>query len=96
AEHDTVDAMVMAVGLTGGVITSAGIVLASVFAVLGVLPLITLTQVGLIVGLGILLDTFLVRTVVVPAVFALVGDKIWWPAPIARRHSKEPLVSDPR
>lgn len=79
AEHGTVDGMVMAVGLTGGVITSAGIVLASVFAVLGVLPLITLTQVGLIVGLGILLDTFLVRTVVVPAVFALAGDRIWWP-----------------
>ncbi|MBB3088628.1 MMPL family transporter [Nocardioides albus] len=88
AEHNTVDAMVMAVGLTGGVITSAGIVLASVFAVLGVLPLITLTQVGLIVGLGILLDTFLVRTVVVPAVFALVGDRIWWPAAIARRRQE--------
>ena len=83
AEHGTVDAMVLAVGLTGGVITSAGIVLASVFAVLGVLPLITLTQVGLIVGLGILLDTFLVRTVVVPAVFALAGDRIWWPAAIS-------------
>lgn len=88
AEHSTVDAMVMAVGLTGGVITSAGIVLASVFAVLGVLPLITLTQVGLIVGLGILLDTFLVRTVVVPAVFALVGDRIWWPAAISRRKAE--------
>ncbi|MEU0313555.1 MMPL family transporter [Nocardioides sp. NPDC006273] len=88
AERSTVDAMVMAVGLTGGVITSAGIVLASVFAVLGVLPLITLTQVGLIVGLGILLDTFLVRTVVVPAVFALVGDRIWWPAAISRRKSE--------
>ena len=87
AEHGTVEAMVLAVGLTGGVITSAGIVLASVFAVLGVLPLITLTQVGLIVGLGILLDTFLVRTVVVPAVFALAGDKIWWPAAIAREHA---------
>lgn len=87
AEHGTVEAMVLAVGLTGGVITSAGIVLAAVFAVLGVLPLITLTQVGLIVGLGILLDTFLVRTVVVPAVFALCGDKIWWPARIARRDS---------
>ncbi|MBC7276178.1 MMPL family transporter [Nocardioides sp.] len=88
AEHSTVDAMVMAVGLTGGVITSAGIVLAAVFAVLGVLPLITLTQVGLIVGLGILLDTFLVRTVVVPAVFALVGERIWWSAAISRRKAE--------
>ena len=84
AEHGTVGGMVQAVGLTGGVITSAGIVLAAVFAVLGVLPLITLTQVGLIVGLGILLDTFLVRTVVVPAVFALAGDKIWWPSSVTR------------
>ncbi|HPU14231.1 MAG TPA: MMPL family transporter [Aeromicrobium sp.] len=83
AELGTVRAMVQAVGLTGGVITSAGIVLASVFAVLGVLPLITLTQVGLIVSLGILLDTFLVRTLVVPAVFALIGDKIWWPARVS-------------
>ncbi len=80
ATHGTVEGMVRSVGVTGGVITSAGIVLAAVFAVLGVLPLITLTQVGVIVGLGILLDTFLVRTVVVPAVFALVGDRIWWPA----------------
>src|SRR5699024_12579662 len=84
-----VDAVVVAVGLTGGVITSAGIVLAAVFAVLGVLPLITLTQVGLIVGLGILLDTFLVRTVVVPAVFALVGERIWWPAEIGSASCRE-------
>lgn len=72
--------IVNAVGLTGGVITSAGIVLASVFAVLGVLPLITLTQIGIIVGLGILLDTFLVRSIVVPAVFCLAGDRIWLPS----------------
>src|SRR5699024_4726062 len=78
-EHGTVGGTVRAVGLTGGVITSAGIVLAAVFAVLGVLPLITLTQIGIIVGLGILLDTFLVRTVVVPAVFCLIGQKMWWP-----------------
>lgn len=68
-----------AVAVTGGVITSAGIVLAAVFVVLGVLPLITLTQLGIIVGLGILLDTFVVRTLVVPALFAIVGPKVWWP-----------------
>ncbi|WP_374928247.1 MMPL family transporter [Kytococcus sedentarius] len=79
-ERTTASAMVRAVAATGGVITSAGIVLAAVFVVLGVLPLITLTQVGIVVGLGILVDTFLVRTVVVPAVFDLVGDKVWWPA----------------
>ncbi|WP_462418808.1 MMPL family transporter [Kytococcus sp. Marseille-QA3725] len=77
---DTASAMVRAVAATGGVITSAGIVLAAVFVVLGVLPIITLTQVGIVVGLGILVDTFLVRTVVVPAVFDLVGDRVWWPA----------------
>lgn len=78
--HGTVDGMVRAVSATGAVITSAGIVLAAVFCVLGVLPLITLTQLGIIVGIGIVLDTFLVRTVVIPALFALVGPKVWWPS----------------
>ncbi len=77
--HGTRDGMVRAVSATGGVITSAGIVLASVFCVLGVLPLIVLTQLGIIVGLGILLDTFVVRTLVIPALFAMIGDAIWWP-----------------
>jgi RND superfamily putative drug exporter len=45
-----------------------------------VLPLIVLTQVGIIVGLGILLDTFVVRTVIIPALFTLIGPRIWWPA----------------
>ncbi|MEU0494555.1 MMPL family transporter [Mycobacterium sp. NPDC006124] len=79
-EHGTREGVVRAVSATGGVITSAGIVLAAVFAVLGVLPLIVLTQIGIIVGLGILLDTFLVRTVMIPALFTLVGPRIWWPA----------------
>lgn len=77
--HGTRVAIVRAVGATGGVITSAGIVLAAVFCVLGVLPLITLTQLGIIVGLGILLDAFVVRTLVIPALFTLVGPGIWWP-----------------
>ncbi len=77
--HGTRSAIVRAVGATGGVITSAGIVLAAVFCVLGVLPLITLTQLGIIVGLGILLDTFVVRTLVIPALFTLIGPGIWWP-----------------
>lgn len=78
-DHGTRDGMIRAVSATGGVITSAGIVLAAVFCVLGVLPLIVLTQLGIIVGLGILLDTFVVRTLVIPALFALIGDRIWWP-----------------
>ncbi|MDZ4269565.1 MAG: MMPL family transporter, partial [Mycobacterium sp.] len=79
-EHGTRDGIVRAVSATGVVITSAGIVLAAVFCVLGVLPLIVLTQVGIIVGLGILLDTFVVRTVIIPALFTLIGPRIWWPA----------------
>jgi RND superfamily putative drug exporter len=79
-EHGTRDGIVRAVSATGAVITSAGIVLAAVFCVLGVLPLIVLTQIGIIVGLGILLDTFLVRTVIIPALFTLIGPRIWWPA----------------
>ena len=65
--------------VTGGVITSAGIVLAATFAVLGVLPLIALYQIGIIVCIGVLLDTLLVRTVVVPALAFMTGDKFWWP-----------------
>ncbi|MEW2006301.1 MMPL family transporter [Microbacterium sp. NPDC079208] len=79
ALRGTRDGMVEAVAHTGGVITSAGIVLAAVFAGLGVLPLVTLGQLGLIVGVGVIVDTLVVRTVIVPALFALVGDRIWWP-----------------
>ena len=71
--------MVTALGATGGVITSAGVLLAAVFAVLGVLPLITLTQIGVIVCVGVLLDTLLVRTVVVPSLTFLVGERMWLP-----------------
>ncbi|MFF4819182.1 MMPL family transporter [Kitasatospora sp. NPDC001309] len=79
AGHDTRRAVLRALASTGGVITSAGILLAAVFAVLGVLPLITLTQIGVIVGIGVLLDTLLVRTVLVPALVLLTGRHFWWP-----------------
>ncbi|MFY0409039.1 MMPL family transporter [Solicola sp. PLA-1-18] len=75
----TREAIATALAVTGGVITSAGILLAAVFTVLGVLPLITLTQIGIIVGFGVLLDTLLVRTVLVPAAVAVLGDRFWWP-----------------
>jgi RND superfamily putative drug exporter len=71
--------MIKALGATGGVITSAGVLLAAVFAVLGVLPLLALFQIGIIVGIGVLIDTLLVRTVVVPAAAFIAGDKFWWP-----------------
>ena len=75
----TTEGMIRALAATGGVITSAGILLAAVFAVLGVLPLITLTQVGVIVCVGVLIDTLLVRTVIVPAMAFIAKDRFWWP-----------------
>jgi RND superfamily putative drug exporter len=89
ARHGARDGMVRAVSATGGVITSAGIVLAAVFCVLGVLPLIVMAQLGIIVGLGILLDTFVVRTLVIPALFALIGPDIWWPTDPANANTAE-------
>jgi putative drug exporter of the RND superfamily len=80
AVRGTREGMTHALAVTGAVITSAGILLAAVFAVLGVLPIITLTQIGVIVGVGVLLDTLLVRTVLVPALATLLGDRFWWPA----------------
>ncbi|MFF2083296.1 MMPL family transporter [Nocardia sp. NPDC058176] len=87
--YGTTRGMVRAVASTGAVITSAGVVLAAVFCVLGVLPLITLTQLGIVVGIGILLDTFVVRTLVVPALFALLGDRVWWPTVPARTEAAQ-------
>ena len=80
--HGTRQGMIRALSSTGGVITSAGVLLAAVFAVLGVLPLITLTQIGIIVCIGVLLDTLLVRTVIVPALAFIAGDKFWWPSKV--------------
>lgn len=77
--HGGRQGMIEAVSHTGGVITSAGIVLAGVFAALGMLPLMVLGQLGLIVGVGVLVDTIVVRTIIVPAIFGLIGDGIWWP-----------------
>ncbi|MBS3182413.1 MMPL family transporter [Leucobacter manosquensis] len=90
----TREGMVEAVAHTGGVITSAGIVLAAVFAALGVLPLVTLGQLGLIVGVGVLVDTLVVRTVIVPAIFSLLGDRIWWPGKFVARQGE--LTHEPR
>ncbi|MFF4652233.1 MMPL family transporter [Streptomyces sp. NPDC001380] len=97
AGHGTRAAVLRALASTGGVITSAGILLAAVFAVLGVLPLITLTQIGVIVGVGVLLDTLLVRTVLVPALVLLTGRRFWWPGrpeEAARRPSDGPAAPD--
>jgi len=79
AEQGTRRGVLTSLAATGGVITSAGILLAAVFAVLGVLPMVTLTELGVIVGVGVLLDTLLVRTLLVPAVAMLLGERFWWP-----------------
>jgi RND superfamily putative drug exporter len=73
-----------ALTVTGGVITSAGVVLAATFAVLGVLPLVFLAQLGFAVAFGVLLDTILVRSILVPALTIGIGKKIWWPSKLAK------------
>jgi RND superfamily putative drug exporter len=72
--------MTKALTVTGGVITSAGIVLAATFAVLGVLPLVFLAQLGFAVAFGVLLDTMIVRSILVPALVHEIGPKVWWPS----------------
>jgi RND superfamily putative drug exporter len=70
--------------VTGGVITSAGIVLAATFAVLGVLPLVFLAELGFAVAFGVLLDTLIVRTILVPALVHDIGGKVWWPSKLQK------------
>ncbi len=82
-EHGTRIGMLRALTATGGVITSAGILLAAVFAVLGVLPLVVLAQLGAIIFLGVLLDTLVVRTVLVPALALTLGETFWWPRKVS-------------
>jgi RND superfamily putative drug exporter len=86
-KHGTKEGMLRAVGATGPVITSAGIILAGTFSVLMTLPVTFTFDLGFIVALGILLDTFVVRTIMVPAAVELIGDKIWWPSsPTGKTH----------
>jgi RND superfamily putative drug exporter len=85
--------IVRAVAVTGGVITSAGFVLAATFAVLATLPLTAFVQIGFAVAFGVLLDTMLVRSVLVPALCYDIGPAIWWPSRLARREPSEPAAS---
>ena len=71
--------------VTGSVITSAGIVLAATFAVLGLLPLVPLAQLGFAVAFGVLLDTIIVRSILVPALVHEIGPKIWWPSKLQNK-----------
>jgi len=79
---------VRGLAVTGGVITAAGIVLAATFAALAQLPSVPVTEVGIAVALGVLLDTLLVRTVLVPAALLTIGERVWWPS--RRAKSLEP------
>jgi RND superfamily putative drug exporter len=79
-KHGTREGMLRAIAATGPVITSAGVILAGTFSVLMTLPVTFTFDLGFMVALGILLDTFIVRTIMVPAAVELIGDKIWWPS----------------
>ena len=84
ARHGTRTGVLRALAVTGGVITSAGLVLAATFGALAVLPLLFLAQLAFLVGFGVLLDTFVVRSLVVPSAVAIIGDTIWWPSRLAK------------
>ena len=70
--------------VTGSVITSAGIVLAATFGVLGILPLVFLAELGFAVAFGVLLDTIIVRSILVPALVHEIGPKVWWPSKLSK------------
>ncbi len=78
--HGTREGTLRALAATGPVITSAGIILAGTFSVLMTLPVTFIFDLGFMVAVGILLDTFVVRTIMVPALIELVGDRVWWPS----------------
>jgi RND superfamily putative drug exporter len=77
--------VIKGVTVTGAVITSAGIVLAATFAVLGLLPLVPLAELGFAVAFGVLLDTIIVRSILVPALVHEIGPKIWWPSKLQNK-----------
>ncbi|MEO9150788.1 MAG: MMPL family transporter, partial [Lapillicoccus sp.] len=83
--------ILVGLAVTGGVITSAGIVLASTFSALAVLPILFLVQIAFIVAFGVLLDTLVVRSLLVPALAHDIGRAIWWPSKLSR----EPDLPDP-
>jgi RND superfamily putative drug exporter len=82
--HGTREGMLRGLAVTGAVITSAGIVLAGTFGALAVLPLVFLTEIGFIVAFGVLLDTFIVRSILVPALTFIWDRRIWWPSRLMR------------
>ncbi|KAB1644865.1 MMPL family transporter [Gulosibacter chungangensis] len=83
-KHGTRQGVLRGLTITGGVITSAGLVLAATFAALSVIPILFLVQLAFIVAFGVLLDTFVVRTLLVPALAYDIGKAIWWPSKLSR------------
>jgi RND superfamily putative drug exporter len=89
--HSTQVATLKGLAVTGGVITSAGVVLAATFSALGVLPLVPFAELGFAVAFGVLLDTLIVRSLLVPALVHQLGDRVWWPgAPRRTSGAAEP------
>ncbi|WP_295010433.1 efflux RND transporter permease subunit [uncultured Microbacterium sp.] len=82
--HGTREGVRRGLAITGGVITSAGLVLATTFAALAVIPILFLAQLAFIVAFGVLLDTFVVRSLLVPALVHDVGRAVWWPSKLSR------------
>ncbi|MFD7023803.1 MMPL family transporter [Promicromonospora sukumoe] len=82
--HGTREGVLRGLRLTGGIITSAGLVLAATFTALAVIPVLFLAQLAFIVAFGVLLDTFLVRSLLVPALAYDIGRKVWWPSKLGR------------
>ncbi len=89
-QHGTRDGTLRGLTITGGVITSAGLVLAATFAALSVIPILFLAQIAFIVAFGVLLDTFIVRSLLVPALAYDLGRSVWWPSKLWRagRHGR--------
>ncbi|MFG3407442.1 MMPL family transporter [Streptomyces sp. NPDC048142] len=85
--HGTREGILRGLTTTGGVITSAGVVLAATFAALGVIPLAFLLQIAFIVAFGVLLDTLVVRSLLVPALVRDIGPRAWWPGALSRETS---------
>jgi RND superfamily putative drug exporter len=88
-EHGTRPGILTGLAVTGGVITSAGVVLAATFSALAVLPILFLVQIAFMVAFGVLLDTTIVRSLLVPALSYDVGRKVWWPGKLARPKQPE-------
>jgi RND superfamily putative drug exporter len=90
----TADGVLVGLAVTGGVITSAGVVLAATFGALATLPLLFLLQIAFIVAFGVLLDTIVVRSLLVPALAYDLGSRVWWPSRLRRDRAEEAEARD--